>query len=202
MLFNITPHNLSRKISKQIIYFNPELRDLQDSIRYGLEWMLATVNQVFIVIIIAGIFGNSAQALIVLAAGGLFRMISGGSHFKSYNLCLFFSTLQILFITYISIEFEPYFTIWTNWLLKILLAISFLITFKNSPKLQKKNHLFTPTHKMKLKIGSISIFLCLLLISLMGDDQYKYSIWMALIMQSITLTDSWDKILLSFVKRF
>ncbi|RAP11124.1 hypothetical protein HS9_03451 [Bacillus velezensis] len=87
-------------------------------------------------------------------------------------------------------------------MLKILLVFSFFITFKNSPKLQKKKHLFTPDHKKKLKIGSIGIFSCLLLISLMGDDHHKYGIWMALILQSITLTNIWDKILLSLDKRF
>ncbi|AMQ71636.1 MULTISPECIES: accessory gene regulator ArgB-like protein [Bacillus] len=201
-MFDLTPHKLAKKISKHIIHFNPEFRRLQDNIRYGLEWMLATVNQVFIVIILAEFFGYLAQALIVLASGGLFRMISGGSHFKNYNLCLIFSTLQILFITYISIEFESHFTFWTKSVLKILLVFSFFITFKNSPKLQKKKHLFTPDHKKKLKIGSIGIFSCLLLISLMGDDHHKYGIWMALILQSITLTNIWDKILLSLDKRF
>ncbi|MGO0712059.1 hypothetical protein P5408_004010 [Bacillus subtilis] len=55
-MFDLTPHKLAKKISKHIIHFNPEFRRLQDNIRYGLEWMLATVNQVFIVIIISRIF--------------------------------------------------------------------------------------------------------------------------------------------------
>nr|WGD64824.1 accessory gene regulator B family protein [Bacillus subtilis]WGD69465.1 accessory gene regulator B family protein [Bacillus subtilis]WGD73434.1 accessory gene regulator B family protein [Bacillus subtilis]WGD78924.1 accessory gene regulator B family protein [Bacillus subtilis]WGD90645.1 accessory gene regulator B family protein [Bacillus subtilis] len=63
-MFDLTPHKLAKKISKHIIHFNPEFRRLQDNIRYGLEWMLATVNQVFIVIILAEFFGYLAQALI------------------------------------------------------------------------------------------------------------------------------------------
>lgn len=201
-MVKFTPNYLSKKISEQIIYYNPDFRSRQDSIRYGLEWMLAAINQILLVFIIACYFDCVIQAMVILSAGGFLRMFSGGSHFKGYYSCLFFSTFQIMVITYISIEFAFHFSRGMKWMLIGLIVLSFFIFLKKSPKLHKKMQVFSPQQRTEIKYRSICVFLGLMLVSLLVDSQLQYGIWIAMIMQSITLTDSWHKIILSFDKRF
>lgn len=83
-----------------------------------------------------------------------------------------------------------------------LIVLSFFIFLKKSPKLHKKMQVFSPQQRTEIKYRSICVFLGLMLVSLLVDSQLQYGIWIAMIMQSITLTDSWHKIILSFDKRF
>ncbi|MDI3410346.1 accessory gene regulator B family protein [Bacillus sonorensis] len=69
-------------MSEQIIYYNPDFRSRQDSIRYGLEWMLAAINQILLVFIIACYFDCVIQAMVILSAGGFLRMFSGEATLK------------------------------------------------------------------------------------------------------------------------
>lgn len=187
-----SPNILATKLSKKIVTENPSLLKNSDEIRYGLEWTFSGINQLLFVLILAFPLQVLPEATITLIAGAVLRMFSGGSHFKNYYLCLVFSTFQILFVA-LFCKYYPEFLTDKLPLLLIFLIISFIITVVRAPVLQKKKHLFSRRATILQKIYSIVTFIILISTSLLLPDPLMFSIWVAIIIQSLTLTFLWEK---------
>ena len=186
-----SPNVLATKLSKKIVTENPSLLKNNDEIRYGLEWTFSGINQLLCVLIFAFPLQVLPEATITLIAGAVLRMFSGGSHFKNYYLCLIFSTFQILFVAIIC-KYYPEFITGKLPLILIFLIISFIIIAVRAPVLQKKKHLFDKRSKILQKIYSIVIFIILISVSLLLPPPLMFSIWVAIVIQSLTLTSIWE----------
>lgn len=195
-MFNyFLPNVLATNLSKLVISENPQLKKSKDKIRYGLEWMISGMNQIILVSLLVWPFGFLPETLMALLAGALLRMFSGGAHFKGYYSCLIFSTLQIIFLTFICVQYTS-FLLSHRTLFFLLLLMSLLITVIKAPILHKKKHVFNQKNIIKLKLMAVIIFILCTGVSLFLPYSIMYSVWFALILQGITLTTLWEKIIL------
>lgn len=188
----LLPNVLAASISKIVVQNNPDFIDNKEEIRYGLEWIISGMNQIILVLIFAWPFNILAETIAALAAGALLRMFSGGAHFKKYSICLAFSTVQILIIGYISKNY--YFEVVEHWpIILTILFGSFILTGIKSPFLQKKKHLFNSKRKKMQKKYAIAVFFSLTFICISLNSSVQLSVAMALIIQSVSLTATWEK---------
>lgn len=190
----ITPNMISLNITKAIVLHNPELTKKKDEIRYGLEWMISGFNQLLLTVAAAIPLGLAAEAFIILISGAALRMFSGGAHAKSYYKCLLISLFQVIGLALL-IEHTTIFH-QVPAVLQILLICSVLIIYKEAPVLHKKKDLFNSKEKQKLKNLSLLTFGILLAAGYLPYlSEYQHCIWLSLIIQSFTLTGTWEKIL-------
>lgn len=187
-----SPNTLANRLSERVVTDNPVLHKNKDEIRYGLEWTFSGINQVILVILLAFPLQVIPEAITTLIAGALLRMFSGGAHFKSYYLCLVFSTFQILIIS-VACKFSLIYFTKIGPLLMVLLMISLMIVAIKAPVLQKKKALFNKKDIKFQKIYSVTIFICGLIISFLLPEPLMFSIWAAFIIQSLSLTYLWEK---------
>ncbi|TMU83461.1 hypothetical protein FGG79_19835 [Bacillus sp. BHET2] len=189
-----TPNTIATAITNTIIIHNPDFKKKKDEIRYGLEWMISGMIQVILTLMAAIFLGVVAEAAIILISGASLRMFSGGAHANSYFKCLLLSLFQIMGISLV----VKYFTLLNQYtyVLLIMLIICVVIHSIKAPVLHKKKDMFNAREKRKLKYLSISIFGMLFVSGYLPYlIDFKYCIWLSLIMQSITLTSFWEKIL-------
>jgi accessory gene regulator B len=73
-------------------------KDKIDQLRYGLEIILGTLIKGALLFSLAYLLNVLPQVVLALAAGGLFRLLSGGAHCTSYWQCLVLGVLVYLFI--------------------------------------------------------------------------------------------------------
>lgn len=192
MIKSFSPNLLATNISKLVVSENPQLIKNQEKIRYGLEWMISGINQIVLVSLIVLPLGIFLESTVTLLSGALLRMFSGGAHFKGYTLCLIFSTLQIIFLTFICVEYTVILSSY-NILFLFLLLSSFLITVRKAPVLHKKKHLFNQEGILKLKIVALVTFIICTGVSVLLPQSIMYCVWSALIFQGLTLTNFWEK---------
>ncbi|WP_162604437.1 accessory gene regulator B family protein [Peribacillus frigoritolerans] len=192
MFKHFLPNYLATSISNLVVSENPQLLKSKDKIRYGLEWMISGMNQIVLVSLLVWPLGILPETMMGLFSGALLRMFSGGAHFKGYYSCLILSTLQIICLTLICVQYSeilssykiPFF---------LLLVISFLITVQKAPILHKKKHLFTRKSTLILKMNAVTTFILCMGLSVFLPQTMMYCVWSALIFQGLTLTDFWGK---------
>ncbi|MGY3314689.1 accessory gene regulator B [Peribacillus simplex] len=192
MFKHFLPNHLATNISNLVVSENPQLVKNKDKIRYGLEWMISGMNQIVLVSLLVWPLGLLPETIIGLLTGALLRMFSGGAHFKGYCSCLILSTLQIIFITFISVKYTDVLSSYKI-LFILLLFISFLITAQKAPILHKKKHLFTQKSMLKLKIKAVITFILCTGWSVFLPQTTMYCVWFALISQGLSLTVFWGK---------
>lgn len=73
-------------------------KDKTDQLRYGLEIILGTLIKGALLFSLAYLLNVLPQVVLALAAGGLFRLLSGGAHCTSYWRCLVLGVTVYLFI--------------------------------------------------------------------------------------------------------
>lgn len=73
-------------------------KDKTDQLRYGLEIILGTLIKGAILFSLAYLLKILPQVALALAAGGLFRLLSGGAHCTSYWRCLVLGVTVYMFI--------------------------------------------------------------------------------------------------------
>lgn len=196
----LLPNTIANTIAEKIIVHDNQFAEQKDEIRYGLEWIISVFNQVLLVTIIAIPLDILPEALVFAFASATLRAFSGGAHFKSYFTCLAFSTLIMILSSLLVVRFFDY---WVSIKLFVipLLILSLLIVLWKAPVLTKKKHFFSPQQLRKQKITSTIIFMALCAISfiLFNDTTLMYCIWFALIIQSLTLTNT-TRLLYSLIK--
>lgn len=187
----LLPYTIANTIAEKIIIHDNQFAEQRDEIRYGLEWIISVFNQILLVTIIAIPLDILPEALIFAFASAALRAFSGGAHFKGYFTCLLFSTLLIILSSWMIdgffeywISIKPYFI--------PLLTLSFLLVLWKAPVLTKKRHCFSQKQLLKQKFTSAALFIVLygLSIILFKDKTLMYCIWFALILQSLTLTNT------------
>ncbi|TKH10534.1 hypothetical protein FC678_14495 [Peribacillus simplex] len=186
------PNYLATNISNLVVSENPQLVKSKDKIRYGLEWMISGMNQIILVSLLVWPLGILPETTMGLLSGALLRMFSGGAHFKGYYSCLILSTLQIIFLTLICVQYTEVLSFYKIPFI-LLLLISFLITVQKAPVLHKKKHLFTRKGTLKLKMKAVTTFILCMGLSVFLPQAMMYCVWSALIFQGLTLTDFWGK---------
>ena len=189
-----TPNSISTTMADTIIIHNPDLNGKKDDIRYGLEWMISGLIQVILTIMTAIPFGVVSEAIVILISGAALRMFSGGAHAHSYFKCLFLSLFQIIGLSLI-VAYTPNLHEYT-YVFLFLIVISCITVFINAPVLHKKRNMFNTKEKRKLKYLSLFTFGMLAVSGYLPFlSDFKYCIWLSLILQSFTLTFLWEKIL-------
>jgi accessory gene regulator B len=190
----LTPNMISMNITDTIILHNPDLIKKKDEIRYGLEWMISGMNQLILTLAAAIPFGIVTEAFLILFSGAALRMFSGGGHATSYYKCLFISLSQVIALALVI----KHTTVLHHYpaVIIILLICSLFILYVKAPVLHKKKHLFNTKEKRRLKYLSLLTFGFLFAVGYMPYlSDFKHYIWLSLIIQSFTLTNSWEKIL-------
>lgn len=78
-------------------------REQGDTIRYGLEIILGTLIKGFVVLTIASILGIVPYVIAALVTSISLRLLSGGTHFRTYWRCMTFSVITAICISYAAI---------------------------------------------------------------------------------------------------
>jgi len=185
----LSPNAIAHKISGKVILYNDQFALQKDEIRYGLESLLLTLNQLLLILILALPFGILPEALILYFAHSILRTFSGGAHFQRYLTCLIYGTLSI---TLSSLAIVHFYHTWAaiKPLLIILLTLSFVLVIWKAPVLYKNKGFFTQKQLLRKKCISTFLFIFLFIISIIvfNNTSLMYAIWFALILQSLTLT--------------
>jgi len=187
----LSPNTIAHKIAGKLVLHNDQLLIQKDEIRYGLEWIILTLNQLILIFVLAIPLDILSEALIFYLASSILRTVSGGAHFKHYFACLLYSTTVIIVSSLVIIH------LLTTWIslkpyLISLLFLSFLIVIWKAPVLYKNKHCFSPNQLTRKKWVSAFLFIVLFILSLslFYNTSFMYAIWFALIMQSLTLTNT------------
>jgi accessory gene regulator B len=187
------PSYLSKKISYQVVHFNPQFQKKQDIIRYGLEWLIGGINQVLLVTLCGAFLNILPEVMICLVGGALLRTFSGGSHFSGYYKCLFISTFQIIAISQLSSNLDGLLS--KEWIYYLCLSYSVLMVWIYAPRLNKKKDLFSQRKKRITKIISIIILLLYVLISeWVLNPSLITALWISVVLQAYSLTNSAHKL--------
>lgn len=80
----------------------------RETVRYGLEIILATLVKGLVIIPISYILGILPYVLALFGTSMSMRMLSGGTHLSTYWRCLSFSMISSLFISYLSITLSRF----------------------------------------------------------------------------------------------
>jgi len=192
----LLPNTIAKRIANSIVSQNNEFAGQTDEIRYGLEWIISTINFYVLVCIIAIPFGMLAEALVFAVTSSTLRTVSGGAHCKGYYTCLIISTLQVVVSSFFIHYMFSYITS-LEVVFFVLLILSFITIVLLAPVLYKKKGCFNTKQKYNLKLVSILLFIAFFLISItfLKDKHSMYGIWFALIIQSFSLTYTAKRIL-------
>jgi len=187
----ITPNTIAHKVARKLVLQNDQLLLKRDEIRYGLEWIILTLNQLLLVLVLAIPFDILSEALIFYFASSVLRTVSGGAHFKHYLGCLLYSTSVIIVSSLVIVHFLATWGSIKPYLIGIL-CLSFLIVIWKAPVLYKNKHCFSPSQLTRKKWVSTFLFIVLFILSLslFYNTSFMYAIWFALILQSLTLTNT------------
>lgn len=143
-----------------------------DIMRYSIKFLITNITPIILIIVISLFTDNLFNALIALIGFVSLRMLTGGYHIDSAELCVVFSTLIIILISHLTILEKWYFLFQVTSLILVILFAPFNIT--NKTKIPIK-------HYSKLKYAAI----ILLLISTVVFPNIILSI--AFLTQSLTL---------------
>jgi accessory gene regulator B len=192
----LLPHSISKRLAGLVVSAQPELKERQDEIRYGLEWIISAVFQIVFVSVLSLYLDVFVEAFFALLSGALLRMFIGGAHFLSYFKCTFYGTSILLLIALVSKHFADLFynpSIYIG-----SLVIMFFIIFFRAPVLYKTKELFNEHKKRQFKWYSLLTFLLLFLFNELAIESlsYKVSLWMAILFQVFAITKIGGKVIL------
>lgn len=185
----LLPNTIAQKLAAKIVEANEQLIPQKDAIRYGIEWVLITVLQIVLVLLIALPLGLFFEVLTMLIVGSIFRAFSGGAHLSKFLSCLIFSTVQLLLFSYLAKAYLSTFVEF-NLLIYALVASSLVIVALYAPILHKKKALFSPEQKRQQKYRSLVVFgLFAVFFSIVFyQTSIMYAAFFALLIQTFSLT--------------
>ncbi|SFR09737.1 accessory gene regulator B [Desulfoscipio geothermicus DSM 3669] len=109
-------------------------KDKTDQLRYGLEIILGTLIKGALLFSLAYLFNVLPQVALALAAGGLFRLLSGGAHCTGYWRCLVLGVTVYLFIGLAAVNMANLITLqWYKAMAGILILVATACTVKWAP---------------------------------------------------------------------
>jgi len=187
----MNPNYLANKLTDNVISHDASLKKDMQKIRYGLEWLISGANQ-FILILAFGLFFDFlGEALTCLFGGAILRMFSGGAHFSGYYRCLIFSTIQIVFISYLSsilADIIPEFIVYLT-----ILPLSLIVVFLKAPMLFKKTHLFDLKKRQRARNTSLLVIIIFFIISeTLLSNSMSLALWVGVLFQVLSLTNKAD----------
>ena len=187
----LSPNTIAHKLAGKLVLHNDHLLIQKDEIRYGLEWIILTLNQLILIFVLAIPLDILPEALVFYLASSILRTVSGGAHFKHYIGCLLYSTSVIIVSSLAVVHFLATWVSIMPYLIG-LLCLSFLLVVWKAPVLYKNKHCFSPNQLTRKKWVSTFLFIILFLLSLslFYNTSFMYAIWFALILQSLTLTNT------------
>lgn len=109
-------------------------KDKTDQLRFGLEIIMGTLIKGAILFSLAYLLNVLPQVALALAAGGLFRLLSGGAHCTSYWRCLVLGVTVYLFIGLAAVSIANLITLkWFNAMVGTFIFIAIACTVKWAP---------------------------------------------------------------------
>ena len=161
-----------------------------EKIKYGLEGIYLSFTKIFIIIILALIFGILKNVLIYLLIYNIIRMPSFGLHATKSWICLLSSIVLFIGIPYLCI----YITI--PLIIKIIIGIiGIIFMFKNSPADTKKRPIVNKKRRTKYKYISTIIAIVYIALAIVIKDQFICNCFLlSLIMQNFMISPTVYKI--------
>lgn len=169
---------IALKLSKTLKSKYPEELPSIDIMRYSIKFIIINAIPIAIIVCLSYIFGFLSNALIALLSFSLLRMVSGGFHFKSPEMCSLFSSITILLIGYFGSWFGQasiYFNI-----------MSLILNIIYSPSNITKQTRIKEKYFFIFKIISVVIVICSMIIN-------NHIISTAIFIQSLLLVRSLRK---------
>ncbi|MDA1775242.1 accessory gene regulator B family protein [Bacillus cereus] len=188
---NWSPNKISVALSDLVVKEIPQYYSVKDEIRYGFEWMLAMVFQIFFIVALASIFHVIRESLYCLIVGCTLRIIGGGAHFKSYFKCAIYSTGLILLIVLSTVH---YLSLSKN-ILMIMALFSIIVFALYAPVLHKTKHLFTDKKKLTFKLLSLMLIMVIIFLTFIFkvfDEKTTMIIWFAVFFQALSLSKTFN----------
>ncbi|HEY3374806.1 MAG TPA: accessory gene regulator B family protein [Candidatus Aquicultor sp.] len=96
--------NISRYIGSEL-GFDHEQRE---TVRYGLEIILGSLIKALVILMVSLILGIVPYVFALLATSISLRILSGGTHFRTYMRCLSFSVVTTVCISFVAIAAAPF----------------------------------------------------------------------------------------------
>ncbi|MFI2856863.1 accessory gene regulator ArgB-like protein [Paenibacillus sp. JSM ZJ436] len=130
----------SIKISEKLLKRYADEMPSYDVTRYAVKFILSNIVPILISVIIGYILGIGSEVLIFIAGFVSLRMVSGGFHFKSAELCFIISTAMCLCAPYVAMQLSN--TIYYN-LISVLLALIFAPSnIEKQTRVGKNKHIY------------------------------------------------------------
>ncbi|SDK21889.1 accessory gene regulator ArgB-like protein [Sediminibacillus albus] len=193
---NINLNTLSVSLANLVTTYNPNLKQQEDYIRYGLEWILSGLFQTLLILTVSYLLNLTPFSLVSLVTGAIFRMLTGGVHFNTYIKCVYFSSTIIIIVAFVSKLYSKAFNHWSLYYGNVVLL--FIIYYLYAPKLYKTKTLFSQKQKERFKLLSILLLIIFFLLTefLVKDYRYILCIWISIFFQGFSLTNCGEKVIL------
>lgn len=153
-----------------------ENEDEKEVVVYGLEIMLSTLVNVFVMLLIGIISHNLFATVIYLLCFCNIRVVAGGFHANTHLSCLLCLTFTYLFI----VGINPYITVKYNTALIVIAVISYVVTLWMAPILNGKRTFSTEEIQSAKKKTRLILFIELLVtvgLYLINFELYKFAIY-------------------------
>lgn len=153
-------------------------------ISYGLESLYILITKTIIILSISYILNIFYEILIFTLFYNFIRIPSFGVHAKNSTICLLFSLISFLSLTFVSKNIIIPFNI------KIfLLILNIIFIIKNAPADTLKRPIVNKKRRLTLKIISSLIALLMMTFSLISNDSFiSNSLLLAVLFQNIMLS--------------
>ncbi len=153
-----------------------ENEDEKEVVVYGLEVMLATIVNLFVLLFMGFVSNNLLETIIFIGCFCMIRGQAGGFHANSYLTCLLCSVFTYGFI----IVVNPYITKEFNTLLIISAVLSYVVILMLAPILNgKRTFSLKEVKKIRKKVIIILILEAIVTIALYQTnfELYKFAIY-------------------------
>ncbi|MFS0785387.1 accessory gene regulator B family protein [Shouchella sp. 1P09AA] len=182
-----SPRDVSVSLAALIAERIPEYAPKQDEIRYGLEWTLAVMFQISVIVLFSLIVNLFIETMICLFVGIFLRAIGGGAHFASYMKCAIYSIGVIVLIVLAPV----YWVTISEPILMVIALFSLLAYAVYAPVLHKTKHLFTDKKKRLFKWMTVGFILVLMVVTFvleLSSPTITTIIWLSVFLQAVSLT--------------
>lgn len=157
-------HNSSKRIASFLVSNNIITDEDASVYAYGLELILATIVNTFVVCVIGIVMGRFIETILFLASFAILRSFSGGYHASTHVKCLVILVvaymINMVLIWMISVEYMLYASL-------VLQFISIFLIFKYAP-VENENKPLNEEERRNYKIKSRILSLVLAAIASAG----------------------------------
>lgn len=177
-------------------YISQEIKlddEKQQVIAYSIDGLLLTIGGFILIVLVGAVFGAALPAALTAITGGLLRRFSGGVHADTPFKCMLFSSLGYGLAAATG-HYLSKIVVIENLYLIIALAFCLLLVATYAPVDCSSKPIYSPVLKKRLKIGSISFVLFILIMILNIDAvSIKLPLVLGTLVQSLTLLPLFNK---------